>query len=454
MKEGKPALSLISYDKKYENAFSYIFGSTLVVDDVATARNIGIGKARMVTLDGDLFETSGAMIGGFRRKFKINFSFHEYKSNKDILGLQNMESQQDQLKERLIRIQADTRNIEEQIKTIHLPEREKTKQIIKQHTSEVTDFENEIKELATIIKGLKEALQQKQENEKQFHKEYKELFIKRNKISEEIQKCEGFITTEDLKIRDVERRTNEINLRRAKVVAKLEGLNAEFEEYRGTQLRRGVSLDGLRNEIYKYEHLLKEIGNVNLKALEIYEDIEKEYKELLSKVDKLKLEKEDVIKTMQEIEGKKKSVFMKTYKILSDNFKNIFLQLSTKGDAFLELENKEDPLSGGVLIKVRLAGTKFLDIKSLSGGEKTLTALAFIFAIQEFKPASFYLLDEVDAALDKTNSLLLSKFVSKYAQKAQYIIISHNDQIISEADQIYGVSMQKNGISKVISLKI
>ena len=94
-----------------------------------------------------------------------------------------------------------------------------------------------------------------------------------------------------------------------------------------------------------------------------------------------------------------------------------------------------------------------MDIKSLSGGEKTLTALGFIFAIQEHQPASFYLFDEVDAALDKHNSEKLATLISKYSNKAQYIVISHNDSIVTGAQQIYGVSMQE-GISKIVSLKI
>jgi len=121
---------------------------------------------------------------------------------------------------------------------------------------------------------------------------------------------------------------------------------------------------------------------------------------------------------------------------------------------FLQIENEENPFEGGVMIKVRLSGNKFMDIHSLSGGEKTLTALAFIFAIQEHQPASFYLFDEVDAALDKRNSAKLSEYIRKYSDKAQYIVISHNDAVITDADQIYGVSMQQDGISKVVSLKI
>jgi len=118
------------------------------------------------------------------------------------------------------------------------------------------------------------------------------------------------------------------------------------------------------------------------------------------------------------------------------------------------LENKEEPLKEGMDIKVKLGTNKFLDIKSLSGGEKTLAALAFIFAIQEFNPAPFYLLDEVDAALDKKNSEKLSELIRKYSNNAQYVVISHNDSVISEADTIYGVSMQDSGVSKVVSLRV
>jgi len=122
--------------------------------------------------------------------------------------------------------------------------------------------------------------------------------------------------------------------------------------------------------------------------------------------------------------------------------------------ASLLLENPESPFNGGTLIKVKLSSKKFMDIRSLSGGEKTLTALAFIFAIQDHDPASFYIMDEVDAALDKRNSERLAQLIRKYTGSAQYIVISHNDGIISEADQLYGISMNEHGISNVTSLKV
>lgn len=205
--------------------------------------------------------------------------------------------------------------------------------------------------------------------------------------------------------------------------------------------------------VSRAEHELEILGNVNLRALEVYGEIEKEYSKLLEKKEKLSLEKQDVFNLMNEIETKKKELFMQTLNKINDHFKRIFANLSAKGQAFLELENYDYPFNAGLDIKVKIAGNRYLDIKSLSGGEKTLTALAFIFAIQELQPASFYLLDEVDAALDKANSEKLSKLIAEYSKKAQYIMISHNDNIITEADQIYGISMQ-DGVSKAIGLKL
>jgi len=127
----------------------------------------------------------------------------------------------------------------------------------------------------------------------------------------------------------------------------------------------------------------------------------------------------------------------------------------TKGESYLELENVEDPFAAGLRIPVKLTGNKFLDIRGLSGGEKTMTALAFLFALQEHEPAMFYVLDEVDAALDKHNSEKLAQLIRSYCSKAQYIVISHNDAVIAEGDILYGVSMNAEaGLSTVVSLKM
>jgi chromosome segregation protein len=247
---------------------------------------------------------------------------------------------------------------------------------------------------------------------------------------------------------------NNISLRNAAVSAELAGMEKEYERYQGLELITDKSDTALKSEITRFENMVSEMGNINLKALEVYDSVEKEYKNLLGKKDMLGKEKEDVLKLMAEIEIRKGELFMKTFDKVNENFKLIFDSLTGKGQAYLLLENPEKPFDEGVRIMVKISGQRFMDIRSLSGGEKSLTALAFIFAIQEYEPASFYVLDEVDAALDKHNSEKLSKLIRKYANNAQYVVISHNDAIISEADTLYGVSMDEHSASNVISLKI
>ena len=159
------------------------------------------------------------------------------------------------------------------------------------------------------------------------------------------------------------------------------------------------------------------------------------------------------MKIIAEIDIKKKKTFMKTLNALNEIFARNFSQISMKGHVSLELENPKEPFEAGVSIVIKTGHGKYMDVTSLSGGEQTLVAISLIFAIQELNPYSFYILDEIDAALDKRNSERLAHLLSKYMQKGQYIVISHNDEIISNATNIYGISMH-DGISKIISLKI
>ncbi|MFH0936632.1 MAG: AAA family ATPase, partial [Candidatus Woesearchaeota archaeon] len=433
-------LDLISFDPKFKNALSYVFGSTLVIDDIPTARNVGIGKARMVTIDGDLFEQSGAIIGGYRKQSIISFKEKEMDDNinkiqKDIirleeitltlekrkqenedkitklrkekfdlegnlikyekgtssldiedlkkelkllekenvneklsgiekeivlinkeistfktkkqnlksntlnlsnpqiaLELEKLEQKKQNIREQTIQINTELKNIDLQINNIHLPELEKTQQIIKQHDKEIEDFEKESSEINKNLQQQKELLKEKEKKETQFYKDYKNLFNKRTKLSEEIQKEESLISSESIKIKEYENKINTISLTRAKIIAEYEALSKAFDEFKGIELREDISLEQCKHEIDKFEKMIIQMGNVNLKALEIYDNIQNEYQQLLNKSEKLKIEKEDVIKMMQEIETKKKDIFMKTFDIISNNFEKIFLELSSRGE--------------------------------------------------------------------------------------------------------------------------
>ncbi|MBI2656675.1 chromosome segregation protein SMC [Candidatus Woesearchaeota archaeon] len=563
------AINLVSYEPKFKKVFSYVFSGTIVVDDIHVATRLGIGKAKFVTLDGDVAEISGAMHGGYRERKKEAFGFKEMEigqsleenekktrelesliavlekkrnanearitelrekkailegeiiksetsmrletsdpeasrrqqkemeakdkgidseinkisskisecnkqltdlkiekqkvrnviaqlSNPMLLAeLNTFEQKFKELSEEIIRLGSEIKNIDAQIINIFIPDREKTEKILKQLGKDEEEFDNELKSLQQTISQKELMLKEKETLAREFYIRFKDLFAKQSKINEEVQKNEISIDKITEESRQAEIKVNFHSLKNAETVASLAALSQEFSQYEGVKLDLEKDEQQLKNEISKFEKMREEIGSVNMRALEVYGEAERQYNEFLDKKDKLGTEKDSVLTMMKEIEGKKKELFMKTFEVVNSNFKNFFNMLTTKGaEANLVLENEENPFEAGLRINVKISGSKFLDIRGLSGGEKTLTALAFIFAIQEHEPASFYVLDEVDAALDKHNSEKLAKLIRKYAERAQYILISHNDNIVSEADVLYGVSMNVDGISQVVSLKI
>lgn len=560
------AIDLVSYDHKFEKVFSYVFENTIVVEDVETARKIGVGNYRMVTMTGDLLETSGSMQGGFRQKTGSGFQekevsdgiakleseiadlsrissnleqkrldneelvdrLRQLKSNLDgeiivmektlhldsndldvskkqklelkkaiaeidknldsiitktseknralaqlkmkkqqlrdkinelrnpalLAELNAFEQKKSQLREDITNIRIEIKNGEAQISNVLNPEKDNINKILKQQDKDRASFDDEKNTLSKKIKDEQVSLKEKEEVEAKFFAQFKELFTKRNKLSDEVSKLENEAFNKQEESRRIEQKDNLVSLQNAEVRAQLAGMVEDFKQYEGVELFTDKPESEILKEIAQFERLISDIGAVNMRALEIYEKIDKEYKTFIDKKDKILHEREDVLMMINEIDSRKKELFMKTYEVIDHNFKVIFGALSTKGEASLELEDANDPFNGGLLIKVRITGTRFLDIKSLSGGEKTLTAIAFIFAVQEYDPAPFYIFDEVDAALDKKNSEQLALLVKNYSKKAQYIIISHNDSVIGEADNLYGVSMNEFGISKVTSLKI
>ena len=369
--------------------------------------------------------------------------------------LNTFEQKFKELSEEIIRLSSEIKNIDSQIINIFIPEKEKTEKILKLLDKDEESFNSELARLQESISQKESLLKEKEDVAKEFYAKFKSLFAKQGKINEEIQKNEHAADKLTEESRQAEIKVNFHSLKNAESSTSLAALMQEFQQYEGVKLFTDKAEEQLKSEILKFERMMQDIGSVNMRALEVYDEAEKQYNEFMEKKGKLASEKEDVLLMMNEIEGKKKELFLRTFEVVNTNFKNFFTMLTTKGaEATLVMENEENPFEGGVRVNVKITGSKFLDIRGLSGGEKTMTALAFIFAIQENEPASFYVLDEVDAALDKHNSERLAKLIRKYSEKAQYIMISHNDNVISTADILYGVSMNEDGISQVVSLKI
>jgi len=324
--------------------------------------------------------------------------------------------------------------------------------IIKKSVKEREELKDNIERIERELREKEEILREKEKQDRQLRIKFNTLFIKRNKL----QQKKGYIELEIAnKQNDIKRVEDDINISKialAKIEAELETLITELNEF-GNIKTIDLPRKELEERIKRNEEKLARIGSVNMRALQVYDSVKQEYDKIAEKAAKIQEEKNEILKIIGEIDKKKKSVFLKTLKIINNSFTNNFTKLSGKGIAYLELENKENPFSGGLEIIIKIGKGKYIDTSSLSGGEKTLVALSLIFAIQEYKPYCFYILDEVDAALDKRNSERLAELLNNYVKSAQYIIITHNDAVISSATALYGVSMQ-DGVSKIVSLKL
>lgn len=332
-------------------------------------------------------------------------------------------------------------------------ELERAKISLKQILRDEEDINGEITSLEKNLSEKEKILSGKRKQEEELSKKFQKLLSEKDMVQRKIREKESEFSGKKNSIYNVEQTINNLKIDKARVSATMENLEAEISEFDSGIPIINANKDSLSERLAKTQEALSRIGSINLRSLEVYDSVKEEYDSVRDKSEVIAKEKEGILKIIHEIDVKKKKTFLKTLDQINEIFSRNFAQISTKGTVSLELENKKDPFEGGVNIVVKTGHGKYFDVKSLSGGEQTMVALSLIFAIQELKPYCFYVLDEIDAALDKRNSERLANLLNRYMKQGQYIVITHNDEIISNATNIYGVSMHE-GISKVISLKV
>lgn len=323
---------------------------------------------------------------------------------------------------------------------------------LKQILRNEEDVKSEFLSLKKSLEEKEKTLSNKRKQEEELNNKFKKMISERDSIYSKIRENESQILSNKSTLQGFENSINDLRIEKARIDAVMENLQAEMAEFEGVEVIN-TNRNTLIERLSRAKEIISRIGSVNMRSLEVYDSVKEEYDSIKDKSEIISKEKEGILKIIHEIDVKKKRSFNETLKKVNELFSRNFSQLSTKGQVYLELENKKDPFEGGVSIVVKTGHGKYFDVRSLSGGEQTLVALSLIFAIQECNPYYFYLLDEIDAALDKRNSERLAALLKKYMQKGQYIVVTHNDEIISRATTLYGVSMH-DGISKIISLEI
>ncbi|RLF61531.1 MAG: chromosome segregation protein SMC, partial [Thermoplasmata archaeon] len=557
------ALDLISFRKEYESAFWYVFGDTVVVENLDSARQL-MGGVRLVTLDGDVVEASGAMKGGSVKEHvafsqvdrskldeaedklrkaleaqdalmekinglrgeieKLHGELQELNANTPV-ALDNLEVQRKEFSGRINVVSSELeekfrekkefedelsdidKRIEEfqaKLDELERVKEEKGKLLLKGKGKDLTQ---RVRELEKKLFSIKDDLVQLKGNYDSLKKQLEFMESRREEYSSKVKELDDALAgKKELLEKLVEDKTNHREELEAllsvesKMTGKIKGLSEEKEKV----FRETVSLEteidkittriesyidlisrttyriptieetlqDLEEEIARYdvsvdisdlpsveslmesakliEENMHELEPVNMRALEEYEHQAKRKEKLEEDIQHLREQKRNLNRVVKEIVKKKKDRFYEVFNEINDNFRQVYSQLSEGGEASLELENPEAPFEGGLTIKVRPRGKKVLHLNALSGGEKSMASLALIFAIQNYDPSPFYVLDEVDMYLDSINAEAVSRMIKENASHTQFIMVSLRKVAIKEADHIYGVTMREDGITEMI----
>lgn len=246
------------------------------------------------------------------------------------------------------------------------------------------------------------------------------------------------------------------NLRMQKVSSEAE-LNSITDELKKIKIEVNLPADADPAALERRAQTLEEekgsLGQVNFRAVQDFRATERRYNSEKLTYDKLVAEKQSLLDFMHDIDEKKKEVFMKTFNVISQHFSEVFSELSPGGTAELVLENEEVPFEGGLEIKTKPGGTEVSYVGELSGGQKALTALAFIFALQRYQPTTFYVLDEIDAHLDPQNRKRVAEMLRRFSRESQVLVITLHDTMMSVADRLFGVT-KENAISRLFSVEL
>jgi chromosome segregation protein len=559
------AVNLLEYDPKYDRAFSVILGGTVVVDTLERARKL-IGKYRMVTLEGELVERSGAMTGGSAKKqggprgfgaavdneiLRIRSHLGELQGEAATLEagvkriteevdakraarneidqkvarfgmfteeftrrfeaitvekqtieaavarqseetrngaaeLSTLESGLDEVTEAINALNARVDAIKKRLDDTNIPalteqmekkkkEIEESERRLRNKDADITDAQRErahfnvrLGELAGERERQEDSNRQidsdiaasngqiaahrtqiaaLEERQKEFSGELDELRTKRGEVSQHIQDSE-------LKLMKLDAEHERITIQMGAIGERVRTLGIEVDMLRQQigEMDTNLTLSEIEGKIAEADGAIRKIGAVNMLAIEEYDKVQRQVTERTERKETLSTERETLLERIEKFEQMKYEAFTTAFAAIDANFREIFARL-TSGSGNLVLENEEDPFAGGMTFAVKPRDKKVHLLNSLSGGEKSLTTLAFIFSIQHYIPAPFYAFDEVDMSLDGANVERIASMVTELAPSSQFVIVSLRKPMIEAAQRIMGVTLRPDKSTLVTGVK-
>ncbi|KAG4080462.1 hypothetical protein HA402_013920 [Bradysia odoriphaga] len=477
-----PALEVVEIEEKYKGLGQHLLGKVFIGEDLTRLEFSQLADERMLLVEKSgrmhrgKYNISGGSVGLFEGK-KLGRAKNlekleiEIKDLEKVVGqlkvaLQNKHDEvlgyNSQLNENNINA---AREKQSKVQALKQELEFKRKQLADLHiqiTSNKTQLEDAVGNIALVVEklshaddGLVELFRQREEEEKALNEKDQEYYNFRNHL----QELETTLRTKQRAKEQLEQQLNtikdKVNELRLQLASMKERLSVEFkvnlDEIIDEQRSSELSVDELTGSAERLKKRMENMGEINPTAIEAYQEMKKRYEFILEQKTDLVNAKDSLLATIQEVESTANQKFLDTFNAVKENFIRVFKALFTEEDQCdMILSDPENLADTGIEIIAKPKGKRPAAITQLSGGEKTLTATALLFAIYLIKPAPFCILDEVDAPLDDANVGKFTNMIRKFSDNSQFIIVTHNKQTMAAVDVIYGVTMQEPGVSKLV----
>ena len=471
------ASNLVKYDKEYEAIIKNQLGNVLVVRDIDALNKVGRildYRYKIVSLDGEVLYIGGSITGGstknnnssFNDKLKVTELEEKLEITK--IELENLNQEYKEFNDAYMALEGSASDLSKTL--INLNE------ILNTRTNKVRTIEDNLAKKELEIKGNEEIGTNKLDQKLvSILEESNQVASQKDIINNELNKLKNQKSDLALKISEIESRNHKANseynrvqntLKEKEVLlgkydVKLDNLLLNLSEsygitfeYASSHYELDIPLDLARSKVDTLKKEISSLGEVNTGAIAEYERVNERYEFLMKQSRDLEdssLELTNIITEMDKIMTEK---FKATFDAISKEFNHVFRALFKGGRGTLKLTEPDDLLNTGIEIEAEPPGKKLNSIGLLSGGEKTLTAIAVLFAILNVKPSPFCILDEVEAALDEANVDTFGKYLQERKHQSQFILITHKKRTMEYADVLYGITMQESGVSKIVSVNL
>ncbi|MFP4363397.1 MAG: chromosome segregation SMC family protein [Spirochaetia bacterium] len=367
----------------------------------------------------------------------------------------------EELKMNLVKVKTQESAIKDTVRALQQQIQEE-QETFSQNSVLIEENKHRLKGIGDQIKNLREKLESISAREKDLQKELADLEKHISEKNKDLMTKEKDLKSQMDRLGDLQSKIEKIQMDLAGIDTEIKNVYSNFfdrysrdlSEFEDRMYEMQSDPKELRKDLQVAKDELRSLGQVNLMAPEEFAEVEERYNFLNSQIEDLQKAKEDLVQITREIKQESTEMFLATYDKIKKNFHQLFRRLFGGGRAELRLSEPDAVLESGIDILAQPPGKKLENIALLSGGERSLTAIALLFATYIVKPSPFCILDEIDAALDESNVHRFINMLQEFSAKSQFIVITHNKKTVAGAKTLLGVTMEESGVSKIIAIRV